>query len=237
MDKKSLARVEIKDAALGQVEAVFATLGVVDKDGDVTVKGALKDGTPVRISSFGHKSWDGALPVGKGVIHERGNEVVLQGQFFMNTTQGRDHFEVVKEMSAADGPGMEWSYGFDVMDSAPGEVDGKSVRILKAMNVHEVSPVMLGAGVGTRTTSVKQHKSLNEEVSSAVSAVRDAIESAERVVALRAEKGKQLSQVNRTSLDELAEACDQLKNLFNAEQEDDNTLRSEYLRFIASEQE
>lgn len=219
MDKKSLARVEIKDAAKGEVQAVFATLDVIDKDDDVTVKGAFKDGTPVRISAFGHKSWDGALPVGKGVIYEQGNEVVLKGQFFMNTTHGRDHFETVKELSASDGPGMEWSYGFDVKDSEQGERDGKAVRILKAMDVHEVSPVMLGAGVGTRTTSVK---SLKDEISSAVDAAKDAVQSAERVVALRAEKGKELSHINRRSLDELSGVCERLKALLTVEEEKDD---------------
>lgn len=233
MDSKAFARVEIKDAALGQVEAVFATLDVVDRDNDVTVKGAFKDGAPVSISAFGHKSWEGALPVGKGTIQERGNEAVFTGQFFLNTTHGKDHFETIKALSEAGGPGVEWSYGFDVKDSAPGEVDGKSVRILKSMDVHEVSPVMLGAGVNTRTTGVK---SFNDEISSAVKAVKDAVESAGRVVALRAEKGKQLSQVNQSSLDELAAACDKLKALLNTE--DDNTdtdaLRTEYLRYMAS---
>jgi hypothetical protein len=43
------------------------------------------------------------------------------------------------------------------------------------------------------------------------------------VVALRAEKGKELSQVNRKSLDGLSEACEELKTLLNEEEQDDNT--------------
>lgn len=228
MDKKSLARVEVKNAELGEVEALFATFDVVDRDGDVTRKGAYKSGAHVRISAFGHKSWEGALPVGKGVIHETSEGVVLRGQFFMNTQAGRDTFEVVKELKDQ----MEWSYGFDVDESEPGEHEGKSVRILKRMTVHEVSPVMLGAGVGTRTLGVK---SFNDEITFAVDAVKVAAESAVRVVALRAEKGKQLSQVNRESLNELAALCDELKALTVETEDETDELEQIALTLIAED--
>src|SRR3954469_9939021 len=98
---KSLGRVEIKDAEKGIVEAVFSTFDVKDHDGDVTLKGAFKDGAPVRISAYNHGSWQGALPVGKGYISVDGDSAVLKGQFFMNTTHGRDTFETVKQLSEA----------------------------------------------------------------------------------------------------------------------------------------
>jgi len=151
MDIKILTGVQIKNESLGQVEAVFATLGVVDKDNDVTQKGAFESGAEVIISAYGHKSWEGALPVGKGTIHEVGNQVVLKSQFFMDTTHGRDHFNTVKAL----GDKGEWSYGFKVEDSEQSEHEGKSVRMLKKMTVYEVSPVFRGAGVGTRTVSAK----------------------------------------------------------------------------------
>lgn len=216
MDSKSLARVEIKDETKGEVEAVFATLGVVDKDGDVTEKGAFTEGAEVLISAYNHKSWEGALPVGKGTVHEVGNEIVMKGRFFLNTTQGRDTFEVVKEL----GNRQEWSYGFNVEDSEHTDFEGKSVRVLKKMSVFEVSPVLRGAGVGTRTTFAK---SFGDEISEAVDAVSAAVKSAERVVALRAEKGKELSQVTKDRLVELSNAADKLKSLLNAEEETDAT--------------
>src|SRR3546814_18893714 len=88
MDTKTLARVEIKDEAKGEVTAVFATLGIRDHDGDFTREGAFTDGAPVRISAYGHKSWQGQLPVGKGVIRVKGKRATLDGQFFMNTPPG-----------------------------------------------------------------------------------------------------------------------------------------------------
>lgn len=327
MDSKQLVRVEIKDAAKGEVEAVFATLNTKDKDNDVTPPGAFTDGAPVRISAFGHKSWEGALPVGKGTIREIGNEAVFKGQFFMNTTSGRDTFEVVKQMLEDGGPGMEWSYGYTVKDSEQGEFKGESVRFLKELEVHEVSPVMQGAGVGTRTVGVKQAdmemlieggmspedakawvegkrtfsaeqrrsladsgkampdgsfpivneedlhnavraigraknpgaakrhimkraramgmmdaipddwKSFNADIELVTDFVADIRKGAERVVALRAEKGKKMSQVNADSLDGLRSELAQLEALV-AELEDHSAeLRKIDLQLIASELE
>lgn len=212
MDKKSLARFEVKDETKGEVEAVFATLNVKDHDDDVTKPGAFEEGAEVIISAYNHKSWDGALPVGKGTIHEVGNEVVLKGRFFMQTTAGRETFEVVKEL----GPKGEWSYGFNVDQSERGEHEGKSVRFLKKMTVHEVSPVLRGAGVGTAT---RYAKSLKDEVAGAVDAAKAAIDSAERVGALRAAHGETLSQVATKSLDGLRESLTRLDALLNTKAE------------------
>ena len=98
MMRKSLTDVAIKYAERGQVEAVFAKFDVVDLDGDVTRKGAIPEGTAVVISAYNHQSHKGALPVGKGTIHEVGNQAVLKGQFFMDTTHGRDAFLTVKAL-------------------------------------------------------------------------------------------------------------------------------------------
>lgn len=159
-DTKALQGVEIKDAAKGTVQAVFSRLNVKDHDGDVTRPGAFEEGAPVRISAYGHASWGpsrGASgvpipPVGKGVIRMDGDQALLDGQFFLNTTGGRDTFELVKEM----GDLQEWSYGYDVTDSQKGDFQGEPVRFLDGLKVHEVSPVMLGAGIGTGTVSVKE---------------------------------------------------------------------------------
>lgn len=156
MERKTFSRVELKDADQGIVSAVFSKFGVIDLDGDVVHKDAFrgKDGTPVRISAYNHGSWgEGMLPVGKGVVRIQGDEALCEMQFFMKTAHGRDAFEVVKEM----GDLQEWSWGFNITDSEPGEVEGKSVRVIKSVDIFEVSPVLIGAaGPGrTRTLAVK----------------------------------------------------------------------------------
>lgn len=154
MDHKQLSRVEIKSADKGQVTAVFATFNVKDKDGDVTIPGAFQDGAEVVISSYQHTTWNGALPVGKGVIRTTKTEALVDAQFFMDTTAGRDTFAVIKAL----GPRQQWSYGFDTLDSDRGTFQGEDVQFLKKMLVHEVSPVLVGAGVNTRTLAAKAAK-------------------------------------------------------------------------------
>lgn len=151
---KHLSRVEIKSADEGRVTAVFATFNVTDKDGDVTLPGAFEEGAEVLISSYQHTSWQGALPVGKGRIFSNNKEAILEGQFFMETAAGRDTFEVVKQV----GGKQEWSYGYDVLDAEYGVHEGREVQFLKKLKTHEVSPVVVGAGVDTRTLAVKSQK-------------------------------------------------------------------------------
>jgi hypothetical protein len=174
MERKSLSgSLEIKDADKGLVTAVFSTMGVVDHDGDYTREDAFTDGAPVSISAYGHGSWDGELPVGKGVIRVKGKKAILDGQFFMDTTHGRDTFLTVKEL-AADGLG-EWSYGFDINKYSFGEENKQPVRYLESVTVHEVSPVLLGAGIGTRTLSTKGRDVTDDDRPKAGTAVRGPI--------------------------------------------------------------
>lgn len=175
MELKSLSHgVEIKSASKGEVEAVFSTFNVIDHDGDVTFPGAFEDGAEVVISGYKHAVWSGALPVGTGRIRTTKSEAILQGRFLLDTTAGRDHFEVVKAMGAR----QEWSYGYDVLNPPEtGMFDGRKANFLRKLKVHEVSPVFQGAGVNTRTLAVKS-------LTDAGMDLRDAVRLAERTVAV-----------------------------------------------------
>ena len=151
MAHKQLSRVEIKNADKGEVSAVFATFNVKDKDGDVTLPGAFQNGAEVIISSYGHTSWQGALPVGKGRIRTTKTEAILEGQFFMDTVAGRDTFAVVKQLGAR----QQWSYSLMDVTAERGKWQGEDVQFLKGIFVDEVSPVLVGSGVNTRTLAAK----------------------------------------------------------------------------------
>jgi len=154
MDSKGLTGWKVTDEERGRVSAVFATFNVVDKDGDVTLPGAFEDGARTPISSYGHGSSMGdKLPVGVGTIRQTAKQAILDGQFFMDTTHGVDTFRTVKALHEA-GQG-EWSYAYTPQEYSFGEWDGKDVRILAKQQVHEVSPVLVGAGEGTRTLTAK----------------------------------------------------------------------------------
>lgn len=155
--RKRLARVEIKDADKGQVDLVFATYNVVDKDGDVQVPGTFEDGAKAAVSAYGHTSWEGKLPVGVATIKTTRSEAQAQAQFFMDTQHGADTFSTVKQLHAA-GLG-DWSYGYDVLKHSFGEFgeqpNVRRVRFLEKQRVNEVSPVLVGAGINTRTLRAK----------------------------------------------------------------------------------
>lgn len=235
MDAKHLTRVEIKDADRGEVAAVFSTLDVIDKDGDVTLKGAFTDGAPVAISAYGHQSWKGVPPVGKGRIRELAKEAVFEGRFFLDTQAGRDTFTVVKEMSSDDGPGQEWSYSLRDVKAEMGDFEGRRVRFLKQITVHEVSPVLVGAGVDTRTLAAKSGMQFVEHGESVLADLDAFVSRAAEVMALRAEKGKQLGEESSDVLRRIVEKSLTLEGLLAEPptHEDDPDLLKEYLRFVA----
>ena len=152
---KALSGVEIKSATEGKALVRFATYNEIDHHGDITRKGAFEDGQQVVISAYNHQSWGGSLPVGKGVIRDGGDGPYGDLQFFMNTAAGRETFETVKEL----GPLQQWSYGFDLLKKSTTTIEDegieKSVRVIEKVKVHEISPVLLGAGKSTATVGVK----------------------------------------------------------------------------------
>lgn len=152
--KHKIIQAKVDDGDEGTITAVFSTLNVIDSDGDVTLPGAFQDGQKVRLSAWNHQSWQTALPVGSGVINEVGEQAIFTGKFFLNTVAGRDTYETIKALDDL----TEFSYGFDILEAEPGVMDGEDVQFLKGLNVHEVSPVIKGAGVGTRTLAIKSDK-------------------------------------------------------------------------------
>lgn len=230
MNAKNLSRVQVKDADKGEITAVFATLGVIDSDGDVTVKGAFPNDVPVVISAYGHTSWQGAKPVGKGTIREIGDEAILEGQFFLDTVEGRDTFTVVKELGEL---GLqEWSYGYDPVKFSFGEHEGQPVRFLEELAVHEVSPVLKGAGVGTRVLSAKGAK-FGEHIDTVVADVEALIDRAADVVALRAGKGKSISESSAESLTRLDAALKRLSEVLSVKESTDIDVQREFARYVA----
>jgi HK97 family phage prohead protease len=148
---------KVKDADKGQVEAVFARFNVKDHDYDLTLPGAFEEGAKVLISAYGHRSWMGQKPVGRGTIHADGEKAWLEGEFFMDTIEGKDTFLTIK----GTGELQEWSYGYDVLETGEVTEDLRQrgiYRVIKKSRVYEVCPVMLGAGVDTETVDIKDRR-------------------------------------------------------------------------------
>ena len=134
----------------GDVSAVFATLDVVDRDNDVILPKAIGD-QRVLMSSYGHGSWMGAMPIGKGRVFERGNEAVFEGSMFMDMDHAKQTFDLIK----AVGDQQEWSFSLDNVDTERSKRGDQQVQLIKSVDVHEVSPVFRGAGINTRLLTAK----------------------------------------------------------------------------------
>lgn len=153
-ESKTFLGVSVKDADRGEVEAVIATLNVVDRDGDIIRADAVPDGAKVAMSSYGHDAVWGARPAGKGTLTVDSAQLRFSGRAFLNTAAGRETFETLKEM----GPDQQWSFGYRVLGwEIPSDDEKKqgAVRILTKLDAFEVSPVLIGAGIDTTTLGVK----------------------------------------------------------------------------------
>jgi HK97 family phage prohead protease len=175
-------RFSVKSADEGTVTAIFSRFNVKDLDGDVTMPGAFEDGAEVLISAYNHETWCGGLPVGKGVIHCDDEKAWLDGQFFLDTQAGKETFTTVKNV----GDLQEWSYGYKVLET--GEVTDAMYqqgvwRVLKKLKVWEVSPVMVGAGIGTETVSIKSAENGGEEPGTKADGEPQTAPSAEEIAA------------------------------------------------------
>ena len=230
---KSFRGGEVKDLDAGIVTAVFSTFGVVDLDGDIVEPGAIKPG-PVRVSAYGHGSWgrDGAalLPVGRGTINTDNEKAWAEMQFFMDTTHGRDTFNTIKGM----GELQEWSYSLRNIKAVYEEINGRTVRRIKSVDVHEVSPVLMGASIGTGTVSVKEGLPFQEHVAAVLADVMQLNERTQQIVALRSLKGKAVSEGALEQLDLLRGQLRALEELLVAEPKEAvaEQLQHEYLRFV-----
>lgn len=152
---------ELLDAAdeSGSFEAIIATFGVADSDGDVIEKGAFGDATVAILPAHDN----GSVPLGKAKIEERDDHAVAVGRFNLDVAAARDWHKAIK-FDLENPPAIqEWSWGFFPAEWHVGEHNGEQVRFLSEVDTMEVSPVLRGASVGTRTLSAKERRERQEE--------------------------------------------------------------------------
>lgn len=181
------------DDDAGTVTAVFARFNVKDADRDVTLPGYFGK-QEVAIAD----SHDRTKIVGRGSITEQTDVAVLAGKYFLETVKGKEAYLTTKAM----GDLQEWSYGYRILEggSKLGTFKGDDVRFLQpkddgtpGVDVHEVSTVLRGAGVGTRTTSIKsQGLRFVDQAEQVATAAELLFTRAEEIKQMRAEKGSTL---------------------------------------------
>jgi hypothetical protein len=150
---KALAIKEMDEK--GQGLALLANMKDVDKDGDTYTKGAFdwKSGGQWAPIVPAH-NWK-EMPFGKARVFEDGDEAFAELKLNLDTNAGRDWHAALKFDLETGSPVQQWSYGYDILDFANESRGGQKVRNLKKLGVLEVSPVIVGAGKGTRTLEMK----------------------------------------------------------------------------------
>ena len=214
LERKSV-NLKLKEDKEGSVEAVFATLEVVDKDADVIRKGAFEQGKPVLLSAYQHESWQGALPIGIATVTEVGNEAIVKGQFNLNMTSGREHYEAVKMA----GELQEWSFGFFPTEYEFGEFgeSKQEVRYLNKVDVKEISPVLVGAGENTRTLDIKSaNMTYANEAIAALATVKQFAARTKSLADLRRGDGRDLSADSMERVEEVLKELEALKDELGA---------------------
>lgn len=181
----------------GTIEAVFSTFGVVDRDGDIVEAGAIPDGQQVPMV-WSH-NWERII--GKGKTEVNSERAVFKGRLFLDTDAGADAYKTMKAMDDL----QEYSWGFRVLDADFVERDEEFVRVIKRVELFEVSPVLVGAGRGTHTLSLKS-MSFVEESEAALAAVESLVARSRSLADLRLKEGRTLSTANRERLKAIADA-------------------------------
>lgn len=200
--RKSFTGIELKKEKPGTFTAKIAQLNIIDKDGDVTLTGAFPEGKQILISSYMHGSWMGELPVGKGVIRVVGDDVFVDGEFYLNTDSGKQHYETIKNAPEL----TEWSYGFKVLEREENSEWNKNPqvwRVLKRVDPFEASPVLLGAGIDTRTVAIKSGTDglpYSDELDAVLAAADKIIVRSKSLADLRKKENREFSAVNRERL-------------------------------------
>jgi len=211
MDIKSTPGAHVKALnEQGQGTAVIATLNVVDKDGDVTMPGAFgqQDVKMVPAHDWSH------VPIGKAKVREEGDNVLADFKLNLDIPAARDWYASLKADLDNPPPLQEWSYGFTTVDSEMGQHQGQDVRFLRQVKVHEISPVMLGAGMGTGTLAIKhapdKPMKLVDHIAAAIETVQAVADRCKAIREARAADGRDLSPDRFAQLATLDERIEQL---------------------------
>ena len=148
--------VELKATGSGALTATFARFGVPDRDRDVILPTAIADGTELLLGAWNHASISPGttLPIGKGRIVNDGTRAQIVATIF-DTPHAQEQYSAIRGLGSL----AEYSFGFHVIEAStdPAELDRYpgAKRILKELEVFEVSAVFAGAGVRTGTDSAK----------------------------------------------------------------------------------
>lgn len=239
---------KVKEASKeGVVVACFATMGVIDKDGDITLPGFFGKQDVVMLPAHDWKH----VPIGKGTVRESGDQAIAELKMNLAIPAAADWHKALL-FDLENGPALqEYSYGFTIRDggSSPGGEDAQKNKAARTLRptpegepgciIHEVSPVLVGAGARTGTLAAKgDGQRFIDEAAAALEAVEGLVGRAGALAALRGKDGRGMSAANTEKLKQLAARLEAAKAALSpllTEDESRRALRAELGRSLFAE--
>lgn len=147
---------EMKADGQGLIEGLASTFGGIDSTGDSVQQGAYAASLAAhRIAGtapamlWSHRSSE---PVGRWTtLQETPRGLFVKGQLNLHTNRGNEAFQHLRA-GDLNGLSIGYSIGKDGAESRAG------IRLLKSVQLHEVSLVCLPADSGARISSVKERR-------------------------------------------------------------------------------
>ena len=138
----------------GEISMTVATLDVLDRDYEIIASGSVGS-QQVLISQWQHGLSRGELPIGRGTLYEADGLLKFDGQLNMELQAARDTWAALEPVADL----VEVSFGFisKQRDFVQQEGAMAAIRHL-SIDAKEVSPVIVGAGIGTGITGIKAHQ-------------------------------------------------------------------------------
>lgn len=151
---KTITIKEMDDAGTGL--ARIATLSAIDRDGDTYAPGAFawKEERHQWATLIPGHDWR-SMPFGKVRVYEEGDAALAELKLNLDIQAGRDWHAALKFDLDTGNPVQDWSYGYDILEADFDQRGSERVRVIKRLEVYEVSPVVKGAGMDTGTLAMK----------------------------------------------------------------------------------
>lgn len=210
----------------GEGLAIISTFNVIDSDGDVVVPGAFGEQTVQMIPTH---NWNEA-PIGKAKIKEQGEAAVAEFKLNLEMINGKEWYSALKFDMDNPPAKQEYSYGFSVVKERRGDFEGRQVRFLEQLKVHEISPVLVGAGVGTTTLALKQEKktTLEEDIKAVKEQLGKVIERVQKIKEIREGQERPLSKDRVKELIDIQESLLELDKLIKSPYGDPSGVIAEF---------
>ena len=146
-----------------------------------------------------------------------GDEAIVDFKLNLDSPTAKEWHSALKFDLEQGQPLQEWSYGFDILEESRGEFEGEQVRFLKSLRVHEASPVLVGAGINTRTLALKERgMKLSDQFQLAENALVETRAVLTRMKAVlemrRSDRKNPLSPDNRGRLEGLAKQLAEIQS-------------------------